>query len=162
MARQPKPVNSLEMTARHIDERLDRLAPALAERLGPPPNTDRYTQRERDALWDTPDAQVNRDALFKVLQAGLPEQDVERFALFRMAPELAKLVTATPLQPEMAATVATLAEHPGRYVLTVGHSADPREQVKFVEEQQRRAAKRQGAGESPPEPMAPEPAMEGY
>lgn len=147
MPRQPKPVNTLDQKARHISDRLDRMAPALADRLGPPPGSDRYTRRERDALWDTRDVAVNRDALYRALQAGLPEQDVGRFALFRMAPDLAQMVTATPLAPEQAAAVAALAEYPGRYVLTVGHSADPEAQIEFVAQEQKRAAKRNGMAE---------------
>lgn len=158
MPRQSKPsLGKLDELARRIDDRLPKMAKPIADSLGPPSGTDRYTQRERDALWDTRDMAVNRDALFAALQQGLPAEDVERFALFRMAPDLAKLVTATPLDPERAAMIAQLAERPGQYVLTVGHSSDPAEQVKFVAEEQKRAARRAGAVE-----MAAEPEMGGY
>lgn len=160
MPRQPKPASSIEQAARDISDRLDRLAPAVAERLGPPPGSDRFTQRERDDLWDTRDPAVVADALYGALQAGLPAEDVERFGLFRMAPDLAKLVTATPLPPDHAAIIAKLAEYPGRYVLTVGHSGDPAEQVSFVEAEHKRAAKRNGMTEPSPEPT--QPSMGGY
>lgn len=138
--------------AERINSGVDATAKALADRLGPAPGSARYTQPQLDALWDTRDESVDQQALFAALQQGITEQGQQAVALFRMAPELGTSVLGVPLPPEKAAVIAKLAEHPGRYVLTVGHSSDADQQVKFVADQHRRAAKRQQGMATPQAP----------
>lgn len=129
--------------ARRIDDTLESMAPALADRLGPAPGSDRYAPREIDDLWDTRDQSLDHNALFSALQAGITRDGAQAVALFRMAPDLAKGVIGTPQPPEQAAQIAKLAEYPGRYVLTAGHSSDGAAQVAYVADMHKRAAKRQ-------------------
>lgn len=156
MTRQRKPVNTLDAVAQGIDAALDRRAQAVAKRLGPPSGTEGYTQREVEDLWDTPDNAVDQQALFAALQQGITPEGAQKIALFRMAPDLAQFAVGTPLPPDQAAAVAKMAEYPGRYVLTSGHSSDPEEQVEFVADMHRKAAKRQMQQAAPVAVAAPE------
>lgn len=143
MARRKQPVSTIDQFAEHINDHVEAMAPVLAERLGPAPGSDRYTQTEVDALWDTQDQSVDHEALFQALRQGITPDGAQAVALFRMAPELMQSVVGTPQPPDQAAVIAKLAEYPGRYVLTAGHSPDADLQVKYVEDQHKRAAKRQ-------------------
>ena len=110
-----KALPSLEdQFAKRVDAALDPQAQAIAASLGPAPGTDRYSQRERDALWDTRDESVDQEQLFQALQQGITPDGAKAVALFRMAPELAQAVVGTPVPPATAAAVAKLAEYPGR------------------------------------------------
>lgn len=143
MARQKQPVSMMDRFAKRINDRVDTMAAGIAEHLGPAPGTDRYTQTERDALWDTRDQAVDQNRLFEALQQGVTQEGAQAVALFRMSPELMQSVVSTPQQPDTAAIIAKLAEYPGRYVLTAAHSTDPDQQVAFVADQHKRAARRQ-------------------
>lgn len=160
MPRTKPPASTAERFARQVSERLDAMAPALAERLGPAPGTDRYGGADVARLWDTPDNSVDQQALFQALQQGITPEGAQQVALFRMAPKLAQAVVGKPVSPEQAAAIAQLAQHPGRYVLTAAHSPDAAKQVAFVEQMHRRAAKRQQqmaeAGQMAPTPVAPQ------
>lgn len=156
MPRQREASSIEERFAKMVSDRLDADAPALAERLGPAPGSDRYGPRDVDALWDTEDETLDANKLFEALQQGITPEGAKAVALFRMAPDLLQDVVGTPQQPERAALIAKLAQHPGQYVLTVGHSHEAEKQVQYVEEQQKRAAKRQ-AGQ-----MSEQPAPSGY
>lgn len=158
------PASTAERFAQQISERLDAMAPVLAERLGPAPGTDRYGGRDVEALWDTPDNSVNPQQLVAALQQGITPEGAQQVALLRMAPQLAQVVVGKPVSPEQAAAIAQLAQHPGRYVLTTAHSPDAAQQVAFVKSMHQRAAKRQQRMAEAPQPMptmAP-PAQEGY
>lgn len=165
MAAKKVPASTAERFAQQISERLDAMAPVLAERLGPAPGTDRYGGRDVEALWDTPDTSVNPQQLVAALQAGITPEGAQQVALLRMAPQLAQAVVGKPVSPDRAAAIAQLAQHPGRYVLTTAHSRDAAQQVAFVAEMHKRAAKRQQrvaeAPQAQPMTMAP-PAQEGY
>jgi hypothetical protein len=143
MPRQKAPVSTLDQLAEHINTHVDTMAEGIAEHLGPASGTDRYTQKEIDALWDTPDQSVNTQQLFEALQQGITPEGAQAVALFKMAPDLLQHAVGTPLPADQAAAIAKLAEYPGRYVLTAGHSSDAAEQTKYVAEQHKRAAKRQ-------------------
>jgi hypothetical protein len=154
---QKQPVATLDRLAQTINDRVDTMAAGIAERLGPASGTDRYTQAEADDLWDTPDTSVDQNALFQALQQGITPEGAQAVGLLRMAPDLAQHVTGTPQPPDAAAAIAKLAEYPGRYVLTAGHSSDAAAQVAFVEQQHKRAARRrqQRADVGQTVPMAP-------
>jgi hypothetical protein len=154
---QKQPVATLDRLAQTINDRVDTMAAGIAERLGPASGTDRYTQAEADDLWDTPDTSVDQNALFQALQQGITPEGAQAVGLLRMAPDLAQHVTGTPQPPDAAAAIAKLAEYPGRYVLTAGHSSDAAAQVAFVEQQHKRAARRgqQRADVGQAVPMAP-------
>lgn len=142
------PVSTLDQLAERIDGRLDSMGQGIADRLGPPSGSARYTQPQADALWDTPDNSVDSNALYQALQQGITPDGAQAVALFKMAPDLLMgegddAILGVPLPPDKAAQIAKLAEYPGRYVLTTGHSQDAEEQVKFVADQQKRAARRQ-------------------
>lgn len=164
MPRQKPPISTAERFARQVSERLDAMAPALAERLGPAPGTDRYGGPEVARLWDTPDNSVDQHALFQALQQGITPEGAQQVALFRMAPKLAQAVVGKPVPPEQAAAIAQLAQHPGRYVLTAAHSPDAAKQVAFVEQMHRRAAKRQQQTQQAesPAPSVPAAPQGGY
>lgn len=142
MPRSKQPVSTIDQFAQSINDRVEAMAPQLAERLGPAPGTDHYTQREIDDLWDTQDQSVDHEALFQALQQGITPDGAQAVALLRMAPDLAQSVVGTPQPPDKAAVIAKLAEYPGRYVLTTGHSPDAPAQVAYVDAQHKRAAKR--------------------
>lgn len=150
------PKTSVDQFAQHIDERVTSYAKPIAERLGPAPGMDRFSSREADRLWDTQDTSLNSQQLYEALQQGITPAGLQAVALFRMAPDLAQEVAGKPQPPDVAAAIAKLAEYPGRYVLTTGHSQEAEAQVKFVEDQHKRAAKRQA---EPPliEVPAPQP-----
>jgi hypothetical protein len=143
MPQQKAPVSTFDQLAQRITDRLDTIGQGIADRLGPPSGSARYTQPQADDLWDTPDNSVDQNALFQALQQGITPEGAQAVALFKMAPELAKSVVGTPQPPDQAAMLAKLAQYPGRYVLTTGHSSDAADQVKFVAEQHKRAARRQ-------------------
>ena len=161
--RSEKLVSPEDQLARRISDRIDAEAEAIGQAMGPPAGSDRYTSRETDALWDTPDHTLDQASLFQALQQGITPEGAQAVALFRMSPELAKHVTSTPLPSDQAAAIVKLAEYPGRYVLTANHSHDPRLQVEYVAEQQHRATRRAVGSEARraarPEPGAvpPEP-----
>jgi hypothetical protein len=161
MPRSKSPVSTLDQLAEQINTHVDTMAEGIAEHLGPASGTDRYTQKEIDDLWDTPDSGTNTQQLFEALQQGLTPEGAQAVALFKMAPDLLQHAVGTPLPADQAATIAKLAEYPGRYVLTAGHSGDAADQVKYVAEQHKRAAKR---GQQVTETAAPEqtPAMSDY
>lgn len=150
MPRQTAPVSTMDQLAQRITDRLDSMGQGIADRLGPPSGSARYTQRQADDLWDTPDNGVDQEQLFAALQQGITPEGAQAVALFRMVTELAKSVVGTPQMPETAAMIAKLAAYPGRYVLTTGHSTEADKQVAFVAEQHRRAAQRQQQGFQPP------------
>lgn len=156
MPREKPAVSIEERFAKMVSDRLDADAPALAERLGPAPGSDRYGPKDVDALWDTEDETLDANKLFEALQQGITPEGAQAVALFKMAPDLMQAVVGTPQQPETAAAIAKLAQHPGRYVLTVGHSHDAEKQVDFVADMQKRAARRQ-AGQ-----MSEQPVPSGY
>jgi len=145
------PSRSLEdQFAERVDQNLDPMAQGIADHLGPAPGAERYSQREIDDLWDTPDTGLDSQQLFAALQQGITDQGAERVALLRMSPELRQHVVGTPQPPDAAAAIAKLAQYPGRYVVTTDHSTDPEEQVKYVAKMQQRAAGRRAQQAAPP------------
>lgn len=161
MPRSKPPASTEDTFARMVSDSLDAMAPALAEKLGPAPGSDRYTAREIDDLWDTTDETLDENQLFDALQQGITPEGAQAVALFRMAPDLMQSVVGTPQPPDKAAAIAKLAKIPGQYVLTAGHSNDAEKQVAYVAEQQKRAAKRQ-QGQMPEQTAPASVAQEGY
>lgn len=134
--------NPKEPPIRSIEDRIAaswlKEASAIADRVaasaGDPPGAERVGNAKAVQMWGTMDPRAPYDTMLQMITTtGIPQDQVPEMLIVKEVPELAQLY-ATPQQSPVAEQLATLAEFPFRWSLTVGAFESPTEQVQRAEE----------------------------
>jgi len=156
MAR-PSTSNPAQIASDEINAEIERAVASLAAELGPAPGAATVSDAKRLQLWTQQDPTVDYDSLVQQLQTqGLPPElldpeSEQALAIVKAHPEMAQLYQA-PVAPDVAATLAVLAEYPFRLSLLQPYEDDPAQLVKEAnrldaawQRQQARSAQTGGA-----------------
>jgi hypothetical protein len=125
-----KPPESAEDIAlRQIDEEDTAALERIAREMGPPPDSQRLSEREEVELWGQRDPSVDYlDLATRLLAEGIPPEEAARFLVLEEIPELVPLFAQPTQSFETADMLARLAEYPYRAALLSGIDS-PREKV---------------------------------
>lgn len=155
MPRTKPPESAEDIAIRQIDDEDTAAIERIAREMGPPPDTQRLSEREEVDLWEWKDPAVDYQALATALPVtGLPPEQAQAFVLFRERPDLLELYAQPTQSFEVADMLARLAETPWRLALLDGIS-DPDELTEKAERLERLAQKRRA--EQDAQPMMPLP-----
>lgn len=114
----------------------------LVAQAGPPPDTDKVSENDKDAAWETADPSVDYDTFAQqIMTQGLPPEMVSRLLVTKLRPDWAPLYQRPTQSAEMAHQLARLAQYPFRLSL-LEDIEDPNDQVKEAERLDRRFQKR--------------------
>jgi len=128
---------------REIDAEDEDALTHLALEAGPPPDSERLSERDLDEIWAIEDRLVGADpdAFAQALMtSGIDQQTLPRLRVLKEQPEWAPLYGQPTQDAELADQLTRLAQFPHRWGLLVDID-DPEEQVRLSERVDRRYQK---------------------
>ncbi len=145
--RRPAPESAEDKAVREVDAEDEDAQNRIALQAGPPPDSDRLSEKDEDDAWAQMDPSVDFEQVATMLlKQGVPQEMAQRFLIVKLRPDDGWLEALTqPTQDaEMANQLAKMAQYPFRLSVLDTYD-DPEQQTRKAEQLDRRYQKRMAA-----------------
>lgn len=145
---------------RELDEEDTGTIESLAREAGPPPDSEKLSDRDEDEAWEATDPQVDHEQMATMLMTqGLPPELAQQLLIVKLRPDddWMSVLTRPTQDAELANQIARVAKYPFRLSLFDGIE-DPDEQVRKSNHLDKRYQRKMAALMAPqpmPEPTQP-------
>lgn len=152
--REPAPRTFEERVTADFAADLQSVEDRLVAEAGPPPDTKRLSEAEKDRLWALRDPSVDYETLAQQLTTGLPIEEVKALVIVQEFPEWEPIFGQPTESAETADQLARMAEFPYRWQMLA--DLEPPEMVKEADRMDARYQQAMGGEMTMPMEMAPQ------